>query len=711
MTGEAARPWTHYEIDDRRFLAEPRVKEGDLVDGMLRLELTRPLPRQPDRRRRQRPEDRRLRRQPPAHQRAPRAAERLSMTEDASSLPALRSGGFTIVARRRAAALVDHSTPRPTHEDTHTAAQPADLFAEDVTRGYRLDVEDAKRPGRWLSLHERVVTTARAGGRVEAAAPDRDPAGRGLRQGLVDHRRARQGEGPVPARGDVRMGRLEPRRQAARPGDHQTPTPRRRRSSPTNPYRHSARHPLRGHARARCPGCASAAPTASARAPSTSRATPSRRPTIVAAARHPEHTFLALGSGAVAGGHPAPPVHRRRVAPADGDPLHARRAADRLRQLGRDHRPRRAHRPPLAYLDTNERHVAPPLGVAAARRVARQVRRRLRPERDAVGDSTRSSTSPHTSPARSSQPGPNVFVVNPDPDEEPTGSTPARARGPAQSGEYVCHDVDDLDLPYLPDPLSRRRLVLDVAGRPATRGCSRGKTRERAWYDRRPLRVRIEHGAGRRSTTRPTPADRVSCRRPRWSPCSLSSYIDRGDAGADRCLDDRAPASPRVAAAAARRARAALDAHAVAAADARARGREAARAAGDRRAGRRRAEHRRATLRRRDVRGAGRGDRQPRQEHRAAGRRGALEGAGRRLGQDGVHECDGRAHVGDLQLEATEDACRIGRDDAATDATEPPTHKLRHEFADTKHRRVSYHASQRPGSASTSRRRSPTTAR
>jgi hypothetical protein len=48
----------------------------------------------------------------------------------------------------------------------------------------------------------------------------------------------------------------------------------------------------------------------------------------------------------------------------------------------------------------------------------------------------------------------------------------------------------------------------------------------------------------------------------------------------------------------------------------------------------------------------------------------------------------GQAHVGDFQLEATEAECRTGRNDLES----PPTHKLRHEFGDTKHRRVVYHA-------------------
>ncbi|KGN37587.1 hypothetical protein [Knoellia subterranea] len=55
-------------------------------------------------------------------------------------------------------------------------------------------------------------------------------------------------------------------------------------------------------------------------------------------------------------------------------------------------------------------------------------------------------------------------------------------------------------------------------------------------------------------------------------------------------------------------------------------------------------------------------------------------------------------HAGDFLLEATEDACRVGRDDAAAVgvARDPgavgPTHRLRHEFGDTKHRTVTYSA-------------------
>ena len=44
--------------------------------------------------------------------------------------------------------LVGRLDAAATHEDTHTDDEAAaDLWAEDVNRGYRLDVEDQKRPG------------------------------------------------------------------------------------------------------------------------------------------------------------------------------------------------------------------------------------------------------------------------------------------------------------------------------------------------------------------------------------------------------------------------------------------------------------------------------------------------------------------------------------------------------------------------------------
>lgn len=64
-----------------------------------------------------------------------------SLTADEGSLPALRGAGFTVVRSDRAAAVVaslDHALARDT--DTRAGTR-VELWAEDVVRGYRLDVD------------------------------------------------------------------------------------------------------------------------------------------------------------------------------------------------------------------------------------------------------------------------------------------------------------------------------------------------------------------------------------------------------------------------------------------------------------------------------------------------------------------------------------------------------------------------------------------
>src|SRR5204863_7004455 len=94
-------------------------------------------------------------------------------------------------------------------------------------------------------------------------------------------------------------------------------------------------------------------------------------------------------------------------------------------------------------------------------------------------------------------PAPGAFVYNPDPNFTPTylsGRDPREA-APLQPGEYVCHDTDDLSLPYLPDPLSFGPSFTSL---PASSGTwfRRWKGASGRWYDRRPIRIRIEDGAG-----------------------------------------------------------------------------------------------------------------------------------------------------------------------------------------------------------------------
>ncbi len=147
---------------------------------------------------------------------------------------------------------------------------PAELFAEDLVRGYRLDVHD-DQTGAWRSLHERVLTAT----------------GRAVRPGLA----------PVPGEGQVQVSlaeRLTPPGQAPDPNGElyvhealvswdgwslSAPraglplSPASRRAGPRPPRdaaRRRAERPAdrdgaqllrHGRARDRCPGCGSAGPT------------------------------------------------------------------------------------------------------------------------------------------------------------------------------------------------------------------------------------------------------------------------------------------------------------------------------------------------------------------------------------------------------------------------------------------------------------------
>ena len=75
---------------------------------------------------------------------------------DDAGLPALRTGGLSVVHTGRAAALQDEFVG---NLDLNAAieAGPTRLWAEQLVRGYRLDVLD-ETTGTWRSLHEQVVT-------------------------------------------------------------------------------------------------------------------------------------------------------------------------------------------------------------------------------------------------------------------------------------------------------------------------------------------------------------------------------------------------------------------------------------------------------------------------------------------------------------------------------------------------------------------------
>jgi hypothetical protein len=78
---------------------------------------------------------------------------------DRSGLPSLRTGGVSLVEADRAAGLQSMFLG---HLDLNSGVEtnaPRDYFAEDLVRGFRLDVFDARQDA-WRSLHRRTVTAA-----------------------------------------------------------------------------------------------------------------------------------------------------------------------------------------------------------------------------------------------------------------------------------------------------------------------------------------------------------------------------------------------------------------------------------------------------------------------------------------------------------------------------------------------------------------------
>ncbi|MGH9245457.1 MAG: hypothetical protein ACRD29_14305 [Acidimicrobiales bacterium] len=695
MTDDAARPWTRYEITDRRFLPEPREKEGDLVDGELRLEdRGRFLVNQID------VDGSTLKvidfagnverialhlTQPPTR----------SMTEDAASLPALRSGGFTVARDERTARLVDHLGTAAGHEDDHTDGNPTELFAEDVNRGYRLDVEDERHPGRWLSLHERTGSyQLEQPGGTKVPLPVTIPPDEGYVKGASAT--AVPGHDEELYHHEAMFGWEGWSLAAKRPGqaitDDAVADPVQP-DDPENPYP----FPLVTHfdaATGTLPRLRIGR-TYRFRARAVDLAGNSVDPReLVPNHVTPPHTWWRWDP------IPSPPVVPRRpftegeslvrmvIRSTLGELPPAYVALPRITGLAGHTEPR------LAYLAANERHLAPPLG-------SQQLAEWHGKFDAAIGESAGPPAldAEFDIAARESgsflQPGPNVFVVNPVDPDAATVLTPDRDKGlPLQPGEYVCHHVDQLDLPYLPDPLSAGASFTSLPGDPGPRLQPWEPTAPSTpWYDRRPLRLRIEDGSGppvysasdRLLTVKLAQAEMVTVR--------LSSFMDPADLelmGVWMNEREFVRSSPLQKSAAEQGRHWMLTpwqrltlVHAV----------EKpltapvinVPATGVPNTGVRRAVGETFAV----LSGAV-------ANHAKSTGRLDLEAEWEEpiddVNQPAPSTIDGHAHVADFLLQPTENNCRIDRNDAPASVIQPPTHKVRHEFRDTKHRYVTYHA-------------------
>ncbi|MGH9139075.1 MAG: hypothetical protein ACRD0G_18855 [Acidimicrobiales bacterium] len=677
-----ARPFTHYELRDRRFLPRPRNVEGPFADGTLRLEHKGFFA---------------------VHQldvdgsaiktvdfagNVERLAAHLlsgerSMSKDEAALPALRTGGFVVTHDDRAKTVVDQFDTAVSHEDDHAHTTPVELFAEDVTRGLRPDVETDG--GRWLPLCAREGTYVVTRGGVERPIDiDRDE---GFVKGssttsvpgdddLYLHEAAfgwdgwslvakRPGQAIVDNEGDE-LGQPPPKPPddfplvtAFKPDKGSLP---RLRFGTT--YRFRARLvDLAGNSVHEAALEDHVSPPHAFR-----RFDPVPSPAVVPRRPFTEgESLLRMVVRSTLGLTPSAYVGQNRIQTLSG------------------------HSAPLtAYLDANERHLAAP-------KTSVQLAEWHTLFDAAIGANASQAAidAQFTIASRESgsflEPGPDVVVVNPNPNAVPTDlADPDRRRGdPLQQGEYVCHSTEDLALPYLPDVLS--------AGASFTTLPGDADTRTEAWIggdwpDRQPMRIRIEDGG---LTTDPqTP--------PHWDPATrlLTVFLRQAELVTVRLSSFPDPArlqelgiwmlEPEPT-------------------------RTAQQADAD--AGRHwmltpyqeltlvHAVEKPLTAPLVDVDDSG----VQRNEgetfavlsgtianHAKSTGRLDIEAAWTEpvddLARPGPSDLEGQAHVGDFTLEATEDACRVGRHDAAAVGTAPAVHRLRHEFRDTKHRVVRYKA-------------------
>jgi hypothetical protein len=84
---------------------------------------------------------------------------RSEASEDETGIPALRSTGLALARTRRGDSLLEDLKARRSKNDNLEKVKPVVFNAEDLVRGYRIDVFDEKASGgpAWFSLHSRVT--------------------------------------------------------------------------------------------------------------------------------------------------------------------------------------------------------------------------------------------------------------------------------------------------------------------------------------------------------------------------------------------------------------------------------------------------------------------------------------------------------------------------------------------------------------------------
>ncbi|WP_353807626.1 hypothetical protein [Agromyces sp. SYSU T00194] len=690
----AARPKTFFHRTDEVWAPASRTENQDIVDGSLAIDLDDRFDLEqvdPDGAAMKVSELlRTLQRQDEARK-AP--AER-SMTPDDATLPALRSTGVVFARRNRAAELVGQFDRSAAHEQARTTGDPADLDVADVTRGWRIDVQDLDGGQQeWFSLHERRGEYRLVQPPPGANQPVPPPVALSVQpeadEGYLKGATTSSGD-PDPAADQYLHETLAgwdgwslAVKRPGRPQDELATVDADEREVADSGFPLAAefgvvqgslpRLRFGRHYRFRI------------------RAVDLSGGSIPSKQLDPAHERELSGPYQRWEPVPSPAVVpltqftegeslMRMVIRSTRDvPVATYVAMPRVQGLD-GHEP--SGRAGIVYRVENERHLAPPLGSMQLAET--------HGEFDAALDGTAADVAAQFAIA-AKESGNYLTLAGAEVVNHlgaPTVLTGDRGQRLAE-GEYVVHDTPALGLPYLPDPLSRGLSLTTLPGEPG--GSTKTEpwpTGGPGWHERLPIRVRIEEGTGAAQFDAAKRLLTVRLPKATLAVVRLASVLDKEDLRLLRIwnlLDESLAPAP--------------DARVVEAVE----GRNWMLTPWSEltvvHAVEQPLEDPVVVLDGRPLRAlAETFSRLPGAVHNHAASTGRIDIDATWVDpvddvlQERWVEHDKGAHVGDFELEASEAKARIDRDAAPATGAVGPTHLVRHEFGDTRHRWVDYRA-------------------
>ncbi|MFA9445843.1 hypothetical protein [Egicoccus sp. AB-alg6-2] len=501
---ESARPWTAFELQAGRFVAEPRNREDELVDGSLRVEDGRLFHVE------QIDLDGAALKLAGTARTVVTTAQTVnakpgddtvaaSMTPDAVTLPALRGTGLTLYRDQRAGAVV-HAWDDTARREADRVHGDVTLFAEEVTRGYRLDVAEESDPDAWFSLHERIGTywlrddASGARAPLPIVPPERRDEGY-LKRASASHNAAEVG---VAYLHEAVAGWEGWSLAAPRPGHRIGATA----VEPVSREQRGTDLPLEVETRV-APGTLPRLRFGGSyrlRARLVDMAGNSVEPALLEPSHVTDATTFRRWDPV-----PSPAVVPRRPF-TEGESLLRLVIRSTLGVSASDYvrLPRVVdlaghRRDDLAYRAAAERHLAAPIGAQQLAELHgcfdEAVRRGSTPaQRDAAFEVARRSEGTFASPADAGAITDGVDPPRPFPTLDAAGNPLPVHHNVLGAGEYVVHDVARLSLPYLPDPLAVGLSFTTLPGDGDTRVLDWPGGPD--WYDRRPVLLRVEEGTG-----------------------------------------------------------------------------------------------------------------------------------------------------------------------------------------------------------------------